>query len=76
MDNQLSISQIITNYWQILASIIFFIVWLVRLELRGTSNTARIKKLEAKEDGIVKLNEKVTAIDAKLSVLIPDYNGK
>lgn len=66
----------IQAYWPILVSIILVTAWLVRLEYRGTSNTARIKKLESKEDSMQKLNEKVTAIDAKLSVLIPDYNGK
>lgn len=76
MDSQVSISQIVANYWQIVGSFIVFIAWLVKLEIRSTSSVARIKKLEEKEDSMVKLNEKVTAIDAKLSVLIPDYNGK
>ena len=44
--------ELIADYWAIVAAALGAVVWLVRLEARGLSNTAEIKRLWAqrKED--------------------------
>jgi len=44
--------ELIADYWAIVAAALGAVVWLVRLEARGLSNTAEIKRLwtQRKED--------------------------
>jgi hypothetical protein len=44
--------ELISDYWAIVAAALGAVVWLVRLEARGLSNTAEIKRLwtQRKED--------------------------
>ena len=67
---------IIQGFYEALAGLVITIFWLASLEWRGRSNSKRISNLEAKDAEIEKLRVSVERIDAKLSVLLPDYDGK
>lgn len=72
----LETSAILQGYWPIFTGFTLFVLWLGRLEWKSTNNSIRIKRLEDKDESIEKLRISVERIDARLSVLLPDYDGK
>jgi len=67
---------ILMGYWPLIISAVAVISWLIRLEYRVLGQGERIKELEVHNEEITKLRITVERIDARLSVLLPDYDGK
>lgn len=72
----LNTATILQEYLPLITSFVLVILWFGRLEMKTKSNSARIAILERKDEEIGKLTVTVERIDARLSVLLPDYNGK
>lgn len=78
--NIIQASQFISTVWPIIlwigGTIIGAILFYSNVKSKLQDLDTRVEKLEEKDEALVKLNELVIAIDAKLTVLLPDYKGK
>lgn len=73
--NFYDISEAFQAFWPVAVSFTIAILWFGRLESKTNENRRRIEELEKKNDDIKKMAETVIAIDSKLTVLLPGYNG-
>lgn len=73
-------SRLIADFWPVAAwcgaTVIGAVLFYARIQNSIADHDIRITKLEEKDQSIQILNNLVIAIDAKLTVLLPDYKGK
>ena len=62
--------------WPVGVGVILLIVWFGTLDNRTRNNSRRLTALEVKDGKIDVIDKKVERIDAKLSVLLSNYDGK
>lgn len=78
--NLLDTTTIAINLWQVSVALIVFLVaagiTYANLRNKIEENTRDIVALKAKDESVDRLSTLVQRIDAKLTVLLPDYNGK
>lgn len=66
-----SLAELLSEYWHVLTSAVFLIVWLIRLESRSISNEKEIKRLgEKQEKDLNKIDAGITVIQADIKKLL------
>lgn len=73
--NFYDISEAFQAFWPVLVTLVGIILWFGKLESTTRDLERRVKALEDKNDDITKMAQTIIAIDSKLTVLLPGYNG-
>ena len=64
--------EVLFMYWRELALLVGFVAYIVRVEMKGMSNEARIAKVEDKQE---KQNDKLDRIENKIDTLTAYLKG-